>query len=288
MKNYISLLICLSLFFSCGRSNEDFNKIENEIVAHIENNEWNTLFDLIKEEDIPKGFQTGHRKRFKELSEDIITNFQDFKLKELQNQKDTILYGFILNSSSRDFRNRISELRKENKGGFVWGEYSFRNTFFGYNYELKGYKQHLISDGVECDIILSKNRGGKFVALRIKDFNYTSYGKFKGLLRSNYGGWVSPPTKYNYKEMMKSYSWEKVYSSIKYDSFNVFEFYFMMNNSDVLFDKYEHLDIIFNSNFVVENDYISPRILTYETFFKEYEQNIENMNDEIKKSSVDF
>lgn len=288
MRKIIFLLICLSLFFSCGRSDDDFNKIENKIVAHIDNNEWNTLFDLIKEEDIPKGFQTVHRIRLEELSEDIITNFKKFKLKEVQNKKDTIIYGFVLNSSSSDFRNRISQLRKENEGGFDWGEYSFRNNFVGYNYKLKGYKQHLISDGVDCDIILSKNSGRKFVTLRIKSFNCNNYGKFKYLLSSNYGRWFSPPTKYNYRDKMKSYSWEKVYSSIKSDSFNVFEFYFMMNNSDVLFDKYEHLDIIFNSNFVVEEDYISPRILTYETFFKEYEKNIKTMNDEIKKSSVDF
>ena len=234
MKKIILVLLCISIFYSCERSDEDFNKIENEIIVHIQNNEWNTLFDLIKKEDIPNGFKSIHKQRLKELSKDIIINYKEFKLRELQNKKDTILYGFRLNSTSQDFKNRIYQLRNENKGGFEWGEYSFKNLVLGYNYKLKGYKQHLISDGLECDIILSRNKGRKFISLRVKDFNSKSDKKnFKYLLSSNYGSWFSVPSNYNYEDKMKFFDWKWVYSRIKSDSFNVFEFYFMMNNPDV-------------------------------------------------------
>jgi len=290
MRSVILVLLCISIFFSCKKSDEDFNKIENEIVIHIQNNDWNTLFDLIKKEGIPDEFKSIHRQRLKELSKDIVINYKEFKLKELHNKKDTILYGFILNSTSQDFKNRISELRKENNGGFEWGKYSFKNSFLGYKYELSGYKQHLISDEVDCDIILSRNKGKKFTSLRVKDFNSKSNNsKFKYLLSSNYGRWFSVPSNYNYEDKIKLFDWESVYSRIKSDSFNVFRFFFMINNSDVFkFEKYKNHDIIFNSNFVIDKDIISSRFLTYEMFFKEYEQTILDMKDEIQKSSVEF
>ena len=88
---------------------------------------------------------------------------------------------------------------------------------------------------------------------------------------------------------MKLFDWERIYSKIKSDSFNVFQFYFMTNNPDIfMFEKYKNVDIIFNSNFVIVKDIISSRILTYDIFFKEYEQTILDIKDEIKKSSVDF
>ena len=266
------------MFFNCKKNNEEFKLIEKKMTTYIVNNEWESLFELIKNENIPEGFTIQQEKRLEELSTEIVIKYKDYKLEMLKEKKDTIIYGFVLNSSMKSFKSRIKELRKANGGGFKWGKWSFQNYFPKFKYELEGYKQHFVSDGVDCDLVISPAKTKIIKAIRLKSFNDKNDKNFRSLLSLKYGKWVDIPSKYKYGNN-KYYGWEYIYSLIKRNYFNVFQIYFLNKKEVIELSESNYNSVIFNSNFAIIDDALCPRILSYDLFFEEYEKSILDIKD---------
>ena len=286
MKNQILLLFFFISLTNCqfNDKNNEFEIVENQLRTHIQNNEWEDLFVLVKKYNLPNNYNEKNTEILKDISNEILTKYKDYELKKSIGRKDTVIYGFILNSTQNEFRTRISELRKENNGGFVWGTSTLSSYFYNYEYSVSGYEEHLMMNGVECDLIIQKNKKGKINSIRLHHFNckYESplVNGFNDILSSNYGEFTDIPSSYS-----KTFYWRDIYDQIRKNDFNVFKTYFLSNEDVFKYEKYKsHNEIIFNPNFVVFDDSMSPRIMTYELFFEEYEGVVNELKKELKKS----
>ena len=285
MKNKIFLLFLMISLTNCqfNDKNKEFEVVENQLRTHIQNNEWEDLFMLVKKYNLPNNYNEKNTEILKDISNEILIKYKDYKLKESIGRKDTVIYGFILNSTQNEFRTRVSELRKENKGGFVWGEYTLSIYLVNYDYTIGGYKEHFILNDTECDLIIQKNKQGKINSIRLHHFNckspYSLSNGFTDILSSNYGEFLEIPTRYH------MFYWRSIYENIRENNFNVFKTYFLSNEDVFKYEKYKsYNEIIFNPNFVVFDDSMSPRIMTYELFFKEYDEVVNELKKELKRS----
>ena len=293
MRHSFFYTLILLITISCGEkySETKFNELDVMLTTSIQNNEWDKLFNKIRELDIPNNFNDNQNKRLEEISKDIVFGYKNFKLNEIENKKDTIIYGFVLNSTKNDFRKRIKELRKENQGGFVYDTYNFRNRLLGTTFELKGYQQRFISEGVDCNLIISIGSLNEVNNLRVKHYDCnSSSGNFNDILIKNYGRFLDLTSYSDYKKYKLRNDWKSIYRSISNNSFNPFISYYISNEDLFRYKKLEYDlgDVIFNENFVIVDDFISYRFMTYKQFFKEYDEKLETLNNEKEKSKKVF
>jgi hypothetical protein len=282
MRHIFLILSIFLLQTSCNKKKESFETTKNELIENLQKEDFDLALNLFITIENLK-LNSTEIITVDSLKLDYLNRYKKVYLKNMSNKKDTIFNGFILNSNTVDFENRINTLREN---GFT---YSLTETFNIPDVRIKqAHRRKKISVFQETLSINSKkctyglnpifDKSSRLLALEIYVENNCwvfPNGSGEGdviynkIQEEHFGKFRIPSTTYEY---LKTSSLNKTNTKS-----HPLKLYFIQNfksNSSFLWDFYANKDYIFTDNFIIIENYGKITYQTYNSFFEGFDNKL--------------